>query len=116
ARDLPFRGDHLGGDALVSKRIFFEQRRWEWMAACARRGADGQARHILDARRDGNVADTGLDEVRGEVDRLLARAALAIYGGRGYLDGKAGLQHCVARDVDRLLTDLAHTAHDDVFD
>ena len=48
------------------------------------------------------------------MDRLLRRAALAVDGGRRHLDGKAGGEHRLARDVDRLLPGLHDTSEDDV--
>ena len=52
----------------------------------------------------------------GEVDGLLAGAALAVDGGRGGLDREPGLEPGVAGDVDALLAELLHAAGDDVLD
>ena len=116
AGDFPLRGDHLGGKPLMRQRIHLQQRRRERMAARGDGRADGQARHALDARANGDVADTRGDQIGGEVDGLLAGATLAIHRRRGYLDGEARLQDGVARDVETLLADLADTAHHHVFD
>src|SRR5260370_3063102 len=50
------------------------------------------------------------------MERLLARAALAVDGGRGGRKREAGGQPSVAPDVQRLLADLAHAPEDDIFD
>ena len=71
---------------------------------------------MLDAAGDDDVVDAGGDQGRGEVDRLLAGAALAVDGGRRRLDRQAGLEPGVAGDVDPLLAELLHAAGDDVLD
>ena len=78
--------------------------------------AHRHARHDLDAAADGDIDDAGRDEVRGEVDRLLRRAALAVDGRAGHFDREAGFEHHVAADVRGLLADLRDVAEDDVAD
>ena len=52
----------------------------------------------------------------GEVQRLLAGAALPVERGAGHRLGPAGGEHGVAADVPRLLADLGDAAPDDVVD
>ncbi len=52
----------------------------------------------------------------GEVERLLAAAALAVDAGAGDAFGQARRQDGIARDIARLLRELADAAHDDVLD
>ena len=54
----------------------------------------------------GDVVDAGRDQRRGEVDRLLGGAALAVDRRRRGLDRQAGLEPGVAADVDALLAEL----------
>ena len=70
----------------------------------------------LDAAADRDVNDAGRDEVRGEVDRLLRRAALAVDGRAGHFDREAGFEHDVAADVRGLLADLRDVAEHHVAD
>ena len=77
---------------------------------------EGDVAHVLDARADDHVVDAGGDQRSGEVDGLLAGAALAVERGGGRLDGQAGLQPGVAADVEALLAELLDTAGDDVLD
>ena len=63
-----------------------------------------------------DVVDAGGDHRRGEVDGLLAGAALAVDGGGGGLDRQPGLEPGVAGDVDALLAELLDAAGDDVLD
>ncbi len=56
------------------------------------------------------------DQVRGEMDRLLAGAALAVDRGAGHFDREARLEDDVAADVRGLLADLRDVAEDDVSD
>src|SRR5205814_9685361 len=79
-------------------------------------GSHWDAGHAFDTARYGHVADAALDQVGGEVDRLLAGAALAVDGRRRRGYRKLGRQPSGAADVDRLLADLADAAEDDVFD
>src|SRR5258708_512407 len=50
------------------------------------------------------------------MESLLARAALAVDGGRGGCEREAGRQPGVSPHVQRLLTDLAHAPQDDIVD
>src|SRR5690606_15608688 len=75
-----------------------------------------RARHHLDAGGDRDVVGAGDHALGGEVQRLLARAALAIDRGGGHRLGPPGGEHGVATDVQRLLADLHHATHDDVVD
>ncbi len=78
--------------------------------------AEGDVAHVLDAAADDDVVDAGGDERRGEVHGLLRGAALAVDGGGGRLDRKAGLEPGVAADVHALLAELLDAARDDVLD
>ena len=72
--------------------------------------------HVLNAAADHRVVDAGGDHRRGVVHGLLARAALAIDGRRGGLDGQTRLEPGVAGDVDALLAELLDATTDDVLD
>ena len=63
-----------------------------------------------------DVVDAGGDQRRGEVDRLLGGAALAVDRGRRRLDRQARLEPGVAADVDALLAELLDAAGDHVAD
>jgi hypothetical protein len=65
---------------------------------------------------DRDVAGAGLDQVRGEVNRLLPATALPVDGCRGNFVREVGREQHVAGDVGALLADLVHAAEDDVFD
>ena len=78
--------------------------------------AERDVAHVLDARADDDVVDAGRDERRAEVHGPPGRAALAVDGRGGRLDRQALLQPGVARDVERLLTELLDAARDDVLD
>ena len=113
-------GDHLGADALRGQAgvgVAVELRLREREAhALDDRCAHRRAGHDLDAGGDDHVVGAGDDALGTEVHRLLARTALAIDGGGGDRLGPTGGEHCVAADVERLLTDLHHAAHDHVVD
>ena len=72
--------------------------------------------HHLDAAADGQIHVAGEDLLRGEVDRLLARAAhpVELDGGDG--DRESGLECGQAGDVGALVADRRDAAHDDVLD
>ncbi len=120
AGDAVLVGDHVGADALRREAglgVSIELGLREGEAhPLDDRGAHRGAGHHFDAGGDDDVVGAGHDALRGEVHRLLARPALAIDGGRRHLFGPAGGEHGVAADVERLLTDLHHAAHDDVVD
>ena len=69
---------------------------------------------MLDAGADDDVVDAGGDQRRGEVDRLLGGAALAVDRRRRGLDRQAGLEPGVAADVEPLLAELLGAAGDHV--
>ena len=75
---------------------------------------EGDVAHVLDAAADRDVVDAGGDQRRGEVDRLLGGAALAVDRRRRGLDRQAGLEPGVAADVDALLAELLGAAGDHV--
>ena len=119
ARDLPLVGDHLRAQPLPDDVVLLHQLRREGAAVLLlglHAHAERQVAHVLDARADDHVVDTGRDECRAEVHRLLRRAALAVDRRRSGLDREALLQPRVARDVERLLADLLDTPRDDVLD
>ena len=122
AREAPLVGDELGRDALRHEAahvgVAHADRRAEREAerAVAHRGAHRDEAHDLDAGGDDDVVRAGDDALRGEVGRLLRRAALAIDGGGRDRLGEAGAEHGVAPDVDGLGADLHDAAHDHVVD
>src|SRR5262249_53954118 len=115
--DPVLASDELCGDALWHQVVQLEQLGRERVAgALSDVGPHGHARHALDASSNRDVGDAALDQVRGEMDRLLARAALAIDGRCRGLDRKAGGEPGVAADVQALLPDLTDAAEDHVLD
>src|SRR6266511_2419009 len=70
----------------------------------------------LDTTGDHQVVGAGEHALRGEVERLLRGAALAVDGGARHLLGQAGRQPRGARDVEALRPDLVDTAEDHVLD
>ncbi len=79
-------------------------------------GPHRHAAHMLDARGDHHVLRARHHRLRGEVDRLLRAAALAVDAHRGHRWRQRRRQHAIAPDVQRLLARLADAAHDDVVD
>ena len=79
-------------------------------------GAHRHEAHHLDAARDHEIIGAGDDALRGEIQRLLGRAAFAIERDCGHALGKARGQHGLAADIAGLLPDLDDAAGDDVFD
>ena len=75
------------------------------------------AAHAFHAGGNDHVLRSAHDGLRGELDRLLRRTALAIDGDRGHAFAQmlAG-EYCIAPDLHRLLAALTDTAHDDVVD
>ena len=117
SRDPPLLGDLLRRDALRGKRILADKLRRKGEARpVGKTGAQRHARHVLHAAADRHVADVRLDQVRREVDRLLAGAALPVDGRRRDRVGVAGSEQGVAGDVGRLIADLIDTAGDHVLD
>ena len=114
ARDPVLARHQLGRDALRHQVVELHELRREGHPGAVGVRAHGYAGHALDAARDRHVADAALDQVGGEVDGLLAGAALAVDSGGRRGDREPGRQPGVAGDVDRLLADLAHTPEDDV--
>src|SRR3546814_12179477 len=73
------------------------------------------ARHALDTRGDHGVLRAREHRLRGALDRLLRRAALAIERHRADAFGQARGEHRAAPDLKALLAALAAAAHDDAF-
>src|SRR6202521_335613 len=112
-RDSVLSRHELGGDALRDEVVELHQLGWK---RCAWRhcvGTHRHTRHRFDSAGDGDVAHARLDEVRREMNPLLARAALAVDRGRWSGDRKTGGEPRVAADVEALLAGLGHaTEHD----
>ena len=72
--------------------------------------------HVLDAAGDDDVVDTRGDLRGGEVEGLLAGAALAIHRRRGHLERQARLQPGIAPDVERLFAVLRNAADEHILD
>ena len=92
---------------VVAKAVLGRQRRGE---------AHRHPRHRLDAGGDHDVHGAGHHRLRGEMQRLLRRAALPVDRGAGHAFRQLRGHDGVARDVVGLLAGLHHAAHDDVFD
>ena len=122
AGDRPLVGDQLGRltlcDQAAPARVSSAHRRAERESVLSidHRRPHRNPRHQLDAGRDRDVIGAGDHPLRGEVDRLLARPALAVDRRAGDLLRPAGGEHGVTPDVDALLADLHHAPHDDVVD
>src|SRR5205807_1345225 len=82
----------------------------------ADRGTHRHSRHDLDTAGHCDIDLTGYNSRRGEVNRLLRRAALAVNRRTRNRLGPAGAEHSVATDIEALLADLADHAPDDVVD
>ena len=74
------------------------------------------ARHALDAARDHEILGARHHRLRGEVQRLLRRSALAVDRHRRHAVGQRRGEHDVAAEREGLLADLADAADDDVVD
>ena len=72
--------------------------------------------HRLDTAGDHDVLLAGADGLGGEVDGLLAGAALAVDRGRGHVGREAGAQPGHPAGRRGLLADLGDAADDDVVD
>ncbi len=71
--------------------------------------------HALDAGSDDAILRSAHHRLRGELDRLLARSALAVDGDRRRaLAQMLGREHRVAPDLHRLLAALADATHDHI--
>jgi hypothetical protein len=81
-----------------------------------RREVDRVLAHKFDTARDDDVVRAGDHALGCEVGGLLARAALPVNSCAWDRLGESGGKHCVSRDVDRLLTDLAQASADNVVD
>ena len=79
-------------------------------------GAHRHPRHRFDAGSDDDVHLAAHHRGSGEMQRLLRGAALAVNAGARHRFGQARRHHRVACDIARLLPELRHAAHDDVFD
>src|SRR3989454_10967098 len=86
------------------------------LAGAHRVRAHRYARHVLDAARDDDVVLTRHHAQRGEVGRLLPRAAHPVERRAADVHRKARDQRGVARDVEPLLAELVDAAEDDVLD
>ena len=112
ARQVPLRGERLGGDSLRDDLPAFVQLVRQVAAVRPHR----DARHHLDPGRDDDVELPGPDR-RGRVEvRLHRRAALAVDGGPADGLGPAGDHRRHPPDVPALLADLRHAAHLHVLD
>jgi hypothetical protein len=78
--------------------------------------ADRDAAHRFDAGGDGDLVGAGDDALCGEVQRLLAAAALPVDGDGGDGLGEPGTEQGPAGGVAGLFADLADGAADDVVD
>jgi len=78
--------------------------------------AHRDAAHRLDAGGDHDVVGSRHHALGREVERLLARAALAVDAGAADALGKPCSERRVATDVHPLLADLRDAPHDDVLD
>ena len=123
--DAPLLRDQLGRHALrdeahlargvaVAVLVAGARRRAELLPLGAR--AHRHGRHVLDARGDHDVVCPRDDALRGEVQRLLRRPALAVDRGRGYRLGPPGGEDGRAAHVVALGAHLHDAADDDVVD
>ena len=91
ARERPLLGDQLGRDALRHEvGIPLVQPRRRTGRLPSDRRAHRHAAHALDAGRDHDVVRARDHTLRGEVDRLLRRAALPVDRRAGHGVGEAG--------------------------
>ena len=113
----PLGGDEIAADALRDQLALVAHRHHGPERVLAvRRGAHGDAGHVLDAGGNDEVVGAGDHALRREVDGLLRGAALPVDGCRRDLLGKPGGEPRVPADVDGLLPDLRDTARDVVLD
>ena len=71
---------------------------------------------MLDAARDDHIVLARHHAHRGEVGRLLPRAAHAVERRTAHVHREARDQRGVARDIEPLLAELVHAPEDDVLD
>ena len=119
ARQSPHVGDHLGGKALGNQLIVVSGAHLlpEGLAGPLReRDAHRHPGHRLDAGGDNHVIGPGHHALRGEVRRLLARAALAVDRQARDRLRPTRSKNGVAADIEGLFTHLGYAAHDHVVD
>ena len=118
ARQVPLLGDHLRGHTLVDQFavVAVDHHRPERSVAALAVGEHRDARHGLDTTCDDDVVVPRDDTGGGEVQRLLAGAALAVDCGAGHSLREAGGQGRVASDVEALLPHLGDAAPDHIVD
>src|SRR5262249_29274816 len=113
--EAPLLGDQLGGDALRHDVVTLrETRRQRSVAGATGVRAHRHARHVLDATGDDDVVLAGHDALCREVGGLLAGAAHPIERGPAHIEGQAGDQRGIARNVEALLAELVDAAKNDV--
>ena len=89
---------------------------WPYGLTGEHRAHDRDLAHVLHAAGDDEVGGARHHALRGEVDGLLRRTALAVDGGAGHVLGEAGDQPAGAGDVAGLRADAVDVAEDDVVD
>ena len=117
ALEPPRLGDQLRGSPLGHDVVaLLQPGRERPLAGAHRVRAHRHARHVLDAARDDDIVLTRHHAQRGEVGRLLPRAAHPVERRAAHVHREARDQRRVARDVEPLLTELVDAAEDDVLD
>src|SRR4051812_45087293 len=127
AGDAPLLGDELGAVELVDRLVAVARdpalRPAEGVGLLQSDGgggaegrADRDLAHVLHAAGDDDVLGAAHDALGGEVQGLLARAALAVDRRTGHLFRQTGGQPRGAGDVARLRPQRVEAAEDDVFD
>ena len=122
-RQVELLRHHLGAHELAELDVgiaFFHLRALRRAEAVLRRQLRGQAHrhaaHAFHARGDHHVHRARHHGLRGEVQRLLRRAALPVDARARHALRQLRSEDGVARDVAGLLADLADAAHDHVVD
>jgi hypothetical protein len=115
ATQIPLGRDEVCRHALAdeARRITRVETRARGVLAHART-AHGHAAHRLDAAGDHDVLRARHDGLRRKVHRLLAGAALAVYGGRRHVRGQPRCEPGHAPRRACLLARLTHTTADHV--